>query len=181
VTTLDAPVTFDVENVAETLRTLRKVRPELARDAVKRLKDVGRIITADAKATVPRQALSGWTTWGTDNRLGWNAGVVKRGITVQQRNTAERDPRTRQRRSTINVLAVTNRSAPGSVFELAGRKSTGSTPSGRAMIDALDSKYGNASRLVWAAAERNEGNVERALRQALDDTERAINLELARR
>lgn len=176
-------VRFDVENVAETLRTLRKVRPELARDAVKRLKDVGRIITADAKATVPRQALSGWTSWTTKtgSDMGWNAGKVKRGITVQQRNTAERDPRTRQRRSTINVLTVTNRSGPGVLFETAGRITRGETRSGRAMVDAIERNYGNASRLVWAAAERNEGNVERALRQALDDTERAINLELARR
>jgi hypothetical protein len=48
---------------------------------------------------------------------------------------------------------------------------------GEAMIEKLD-QFGTASRGLWPAAERKLGEVQDAVREAIEDMERTINEEL---
>jgi hypothetical protein len=113
--------------------------------------------------------LSGWNTQPARNprsRGGagwpaWDQSVVKAGISVSK---AERKVR---RDYTTSAGALKNRSAAGVIYELAGRSNTTSGKNG--FISSLESKVGNASRLVWKSVDKNRKQIEKNVAEALDD------------
>jgi hypothetical protein len=113
--------------------------------------------------------LSGWNTQparkprsrGGVGWPAWDQSVVKAGISVSK---AERKVR---KDYTTSAGALINRSAAGVIFELAGRSNTTSGKNG--FISSLESKDGNASRLVWKSVDKNRPRIEKNVKAALDD------------
>jgi hypothetical protein len=65
-----------------------------------------------------------------------------------------------------------------SIIDMAGRKSSGKTIEGKAMITALRSKVGKASRYLYPAALKNMNLIDRTLKQALEDASKIANKNL---
>jgi len=65
-----------------------------------------------------------------------------------------------------------------SIVDMAGRKGGGKTPEGKAMITALKSKVGRASRYLYPAALKNMNLIEGTLRRALEDASAIANKNL---
>jgi hypothetical protein len=65
-----------------------------------------------------------------------------------------------------------------SIVDMAGRKGGGKTPSGKALITALKSKVGRASRYLYPAASKNMNLIEATLRRALEDASAIANKNL---
>ena len=78
------------------------------------------------------------------------------------------------KRNEIRLVRIVQRDKLGSVFDMAGRGSSGRTPAGRQMIRNLN-RYGQASRSMWPAYERNKHRVELALIEAIDDMSATVN------
>jgi hypothetical protein len=158
----------EVNGLADTLRTLRRVDPELRKTTIKRMKVAAKPMQAEAKKLFPSASpLSGWGNW----RGGYDGATVKRNVKVSFKGSKTRNS------DTIPLLTLRQTSAAGVIFDIAGRKSQGNSPSGRAMIARLD-RFAPASRVMWPTAERHMPEVVRGVRSAIDDMSRQINEEL---
>ena len=174
-------VAAEAQGLASAIKTLGKVDPELKKELVKSMKKAADPLVAEARSLVPEQKpLTNWYGWVD----GYNAGKVRRGIKVSQRNTAQRGSDGR-RQETIRLLSLVSTSAAGAIYDMAGRKGGNGKGSegaerGRAMIAKLN-QNGQASRTLWPAAERKLGEVQDAVREAIADVEKTLNDELGAR
>lgn len=158
----------EVNGLADTLRTLRRVDPELRKTTIKRMKLAAKPMQAEAKKLFPDASpLSGWGNW----RGGYDGRTVKRNVKVAFKGSKARNS------DVIPLLTLRQTSAAGAIFDIAGRKSRGNSPSGQAMIARLD-RFAPASRLMWPTAERHMPEVAQGVRSAIDDMSRKINEEL---
>ena len=171
-------VAAEAEGLAAAIRTLGKVDKELKKELVRSMKKAADPLVAEARSLIPyAKPLTNWYSW----KGGWDTNKVKRGIKVSQRNTAQRT-REGQQQETIRLLALTQTNAAGAIYDMAGRaggKGRGSEGQrrGTEMIRKLDETR-TASRSLWPAAERRLGEVQDAVREAIEDMERTINEEL---
>lgn len=84
---------------------------------------------------------------------------------------------------TTSAGKLINKSAAGSIFEVAGRKTKGSADrtSSAQFLRNLGNKFGKASRLIWSVVDRDadriQRNVAKALEEAKADLNRALNRE----
>jgi hypothetical protein len=87
----------------------------------------------------------------------WEGGEIYRGIKKKQ----GRKRKTGYRYSSL--ISIFNSSAPGAIFEVAGRKNSG-VPGTRGyyFIDKLNRSFGHASRVIWRAID--EGGTEEVQR-----------------
>lgn len=162
--------------IKETLEALK----EFDKDAVKRFNKVINTELAgaerDARASVPEQPMSGWrkadaikprkTTRGGAGWPGWDRAVVQSGI---KKSKAQGKVRKGNFDYTTSAGALLNQSAAGAIFEVAGRKTSG-TGTGKSFINTLNERFGKASRSIWRTVDKDrariEANVARALEQA---------------
>ena len=132
----------------DTMKALRSISPDVAKQFTAEIKAAITPVQTLARSKVPDRPMRNWDdrgpgVWST--RLGYNAAKVRRGITVRQGG--------RGRRGTGVSVAwkVMNKDAAGAVFEIAGRKTSGSTRSAVAFRSNLTLSGGRPSRLIWAA------------------------------
>lgn len=84
---------------------------------------------------------------------------------------------------TTSAGKLINKTAAGAIFEVAGRKTKGSSArtSGAQFLRNLGNRFGRASRLIWSVVdkdgERIQRNVAKALEDAKADLQRALNNE----
>lgn len=158
-----------VEGLAQMFRDLGRIDPELRKAAVKNVYAVGRIIQNDARGRVPASPpMSGWARRrGQRGRWVWTPGQTRSRIRVKvSTGSAKRDE--------IRLVRVIQSDAAGSIYDMAGRKSSGRSRQGQQFVRNLNRK-GRASRTMWPAAEANKDEVERALREAIDDMADTLN------
>ena len=159
---------LEVEGVAEVLRALGKINPELKKATVKNMKTAGDPMVQDARSLFPATSpLSNWGNWTTPKGrvIGpYNPAKVKRGAKVAYRGSKVRG----SDKDTIPLLTMRQTDAAGSIVDMAGRRSNGNTPQGRAFIAQLRS-HGVASRAMWPAAERNMDRVTAAVEDAINE------------
>ena len=171
-------VAAEAEGLADAIRTLGKVDRELKKELVRSMKKAADPLVAEARSLIPSaKPLTNWYGW----KGGFEPNKVKRGIKVSQRNTAQRN-REGQRQETIRLLSMQQTNAAGAIFDMAGKAGGHGSGSegaarGEAMIEKLD-QFGTASRGLWPAAERKLGEVQDAVREAIEDMERTINQEM---
>lgn len=167
----------EIDGVAETLRALRRIDPDLRREVPDQIKN-----TAGATALVntirqrqPNTApLSGWARY---KRRPWQPGRIRNGIRLQFRGSRPRGAPA----GSWPVLRVRSTNAAQNLFELAGRKSSGRTPSGQAMIRNLESRYGRASRTIWPEVEKAAGDIENEIETIFRDYAKTVTRQLGRR
>lgn len=146
----------EVKGIRTTLAALKELDPEVNKEVTKGLSRVADNLKREAQDMVEGgQPLSGWKGW----RGGYNQDTIRGGI---KRTTAKR-----RKRGTVvsNAMAVTNTTAAGAIWELAGRKTDGAPPrpginpktgwtygNGVGFVNTIRRKSGqSASRLVWGA------------------------------
>jgi hypothetical protein len=172
--------------VKETLASLK----EFDKSAVSRFNKVINTELAgaerDARNLISDQPpMSGWRkTDATKGRTrggagwpGWNAGEIKSKITKTKAQGKVRGD------YTTSAGALLNKSAAGSIFEVAGKKTKPGFGGGSSaqFLRTLGNRFGQASRVVWRVVDKDrariEENVARALEQAKADLQRHLNRE----
>lgn len=179
--TLDALKEFDKSAV-------RKFNKVINSELSKAELDARNIVTgiSNGRTNTP---MSGWRTYDAANprrstRGGagwpaWNTSVVVAGIRKTKAQGKVRGD------YTTSAGALINKSAAGAIFEVAGRKSGGSSArtSGAQFMRTLSARFKPASRLVWRVVDRDrakiEGNVKRALDEAKSELQKHLNREQA--
>lgn len=175
--------------IKETLDALK----EFDKDAVKRFNKVINTelkgAERDAKGLISEDPpMSGWRktdaikgkTRGGAGWPGWNAGEIKAKITKTKAQGKVRGD------YTTSAGALLNKSAAGAIFEVAGKKASGTkamtaqSSSGQ-FLRTLGNRFGKASRVVWRVVDKDrariEANVNRALEQAKADLQKHLNRE----
>jgi hypothetical protein len=174
--------------IKETLDALK----EFDKDAVKRFNKVINTELAgaqrDARNIITDEPpMSGWRkadaakgrTRGGKGWPGWNAGEIKSKITKTKAQGKVRS------NYTTSAGALLNKSAAGSIFEVAGRKTdtTEARTSSAQFLRTLSARFQGASRVVWRVVDKDrakiEDNVNRALEQAKADLQKNLNKERA--
>ena len=177
--------------IKETLDNLKEFDKSAVRRFNKVINDELAGAERDAKNLISDQPpMSGWRkadairgkTRGGAGWPGWNAGEIKSKIT---KTKAEGKVR---RDYTTSAGALLNKSAAGSIFEVAGRQASGTkkmfaqTSSGQ-FLRTIGNRFGKASRVVWRVvdkdADRIQANVARALDDAKAELQRYLNRERA--
>ena len=143
-------------------------------------------IKAEALMLVPELPLRNWNTQPAkhphkDVRGGagwpaWNPAKVRAGITI-----TKAEGKAWSSDYTTNAGALKNSDPAGMIFELAGFKSKGDTPSGKAMIDRLEHDYGKGRRLVFRAVLRNREQAQKKIFDALEVAKAKLQIALDKR
>ena len=171
--TLDALKDFDKDAVR---RFNKVINNELAGAE----RDARNIISEDPP-------MSGWRksdaargkTRGGAGWPGWNAGEIRSKITKTKAQGKVRGD------YTTSAGALLNKSAAGSIFEVAGRKTkaTAGRTSSAQFLRNLGNRFGKASRVVWRVVDKDrsriEANVARALNDAKTELQKHLNRERA--
>lgn len=164
-----------VTGMAEVVATLNGIDKAIVKAARKDLKTALDPVVRSIKSNIPREApLRGMQHLG---RTGWNLSGVKVRVKVNFSKKAQR------RGSQLVSIVVGSKGLGGAAFEIAdmaGRKSSGSTRSGRAMIRGLNNSSGHASRFVYPAGEAALPYVENQLRDTIKQLSREYNKRLKR-
>jgi len=149
----------EVVGVAEALKTLAKVDPELRKAVIKDMKAAAGPLESAARAGVPARPLTNWYGW----RGGFDKSKAQKGIKVAFRGGKVKG----KGGDHFPLLSLRQTNAGGAIFEMAGRKSSG-VGSGVPMIEKLNT-FGEASRTLWPSVENNFGAVESALETAINN------------
>ena len=171
--------------IRETIDALK----ELDKDAVKRFNKVINTELAgaerDAKGLITEEPpMSGWRkadatkgrTRGGAGWPGWNAGEIKSKITKSKAQGKVRGD------YTTSAGALLNKSAAGSIFEVAGKKTKpglGGGSSGQ-FLRTLGNRFGKASRVVWRVVDKDRAKIEANVARALDDAKTELQKHLNR-
>jgi len=171
-----------VEGAAKSLRILRNLDRELAKEISRELKSAVKPVVASAKGATPAQPLSNWGTWTTPNgrSLDWNRRAVANGLKVTQRTSGERisfiDKLGNERykmTKQIAFLQLRNVTAAGHIFEIAGARNPGSVFNQNIMA-----KHGPPKRLLFKALEPREPQINAQVRGTIDKLERELTRRL---
>lgn len=153
-----AAIDFEVtiKDYAKLKREMKAFDPELRRAMDKEIRETLKPIATDAKGRVPVSPMTNWRKakkprgeWG--DRLAWDQSTVKKGIRVRQGGKRKKGS------ATFAAWRITNDSAAGAVFEVAGKKDAGGTLSRRAFIANLSLAGGQPSRLIWSSWDKVNG------------------------
>jgi len=144
-----------VTGVHETLAALKELDANALRRTNRAINKAADEVAKTARTLVDPQGLSGWQRQlpgGTagNRRKGYNPAEIAGGIKVKRKRPRRRGP------AIQSFVVVQNSTAAGAIWEVAGRKSDGTTPAGRAMVAAIRARGGDASRTVWAAADQTD-------------------------
>jgi len=163
---------IEVNGVADAIKVLNSVNPELKKQVVKNMKAAAQPVEESARRLVPAvRPLSGWVGW----KGGFDPKAVRRGIKVAFRAgkvRGARDP------NNIPLLTLRQKNAAGAIYDMAGRRSNGKTDAGRQFISVLNQRGGPASRTMWPGAEDAMPVVVRQVEAAIDDMMVVLNKEL---
>jgi hypothetical protein len=156
---------IEVVGVAEALKTLAKVDPELRKAVIKDMKTAAAPLESAARQNIPARPLTNWYGW----KGGFDQGKAQKGIKVAFRGGKVRG----KGGDHFPLLSLRQTNAGGAIFEMAGRaggsgKGSEGAGRGQAMIRKLN-ESGQASRTLWPAVERNFGVVESALKGAVNN------------
>lgn len=177
--------------IKETLDALK----EFDKDAVKRFNKVINSELAgaetDAKTIVSRinnskgtgTPMSGWrqnnaskpsSTRGGAGWPGFNPNEVIDGVVKSKAQGRSRGD------FTTSAGALINKSAAGAIFEVAGRKTKGSSDrtQGAQFLRNLSARFGKASRAVWSVVDKDKDRIERNVKNALDDAKKELQRHL---
>jgi hypothetical protein len=139
---------FKVVGIAETVKTLNAIDKDIVKQTRKDLRTGAQPVALAIKANIPTEApLSGMIHNG---RTAWKPSGVK--ATVKT-NFSKKGERLGFSLVSIVVGGKGQGAAAFQIADMSGRKRRGKTPSGRAMINALNAK-GRASRYVYPAGLR---------------------------
>lgn len=154
-----------VTGAKDVLKALKDLDPELRKETQAEMRRAVAPMQAAARDYVPsKPPLSGWRATG---RLAWTNKArtgIKTRIGGRYSKTANSWP----------LVTLIQSDPAGSVFDIAGRSSSGRDPRGQNLIAVLNARYGRASRSMWRAAEKTLPEVQDAVIAAVDAASQTI-------
>jgi hypothetical protein len=170
-----------ITGVKETRAALRQYEPEMLKQLDAKIRQEIKPVIETAKGLVPEQPpMSGWRTVAATNgktRGGagfpaWDASEIRKGIKQKAGKSRKRG------RAKSSLLTVRNESASGSIYEVAGRKSSGKG-TGAQMISNLNNRGGTASRLIYKALDTvGKDKIAQAVKDAYDQVKKELQAAL---
>jgi len=164
-----------VVGMAEVAKTLRQIDNDLLKQARKDLRTGAKPVADAVRNNIPTESpLRGMVHNG---RTAWQPSGVKVSVKTNFTKKAER-----KGESLVSIVAgAQGKNSQGAaafqIADIAGRKRRGNTPSGRAMIRALNAK-GRASRYVYPAALREVPYVQDVVRGTIRKLQNDYNRKL---
>lgn len=158
-------IDIKTEGIADLIKALRKVEPELARQLPREMRQAGKPIVQDARDLLPEPSpLSNWGAWNNRGRdRSWTR-KARSGIQIETNTGARKGVHT------INLMALTEKDGAGAIYENAGRKRQGSINSsdaGDRFVAALNNEQ-TSPRFLWPAVEMNIPRLNRELQKVID-------------
>jgi hypothetical protein len=163
----------------EVLDVLKEIDPKLRRATNRTIKQAASPLVAAVRERLPDSPLSNWVT----GRYAYDQARAARGVQVKIGGRAGRNSETviaGRASSSWPLIAVVQNNAGGSVFDMAGRRSSGNTPQGQAFIRGLNA-IASSSRSMWPAAEGTIDAVRETVLAAVNDVADDINRSLRNR
>lgn len=172
---------LEVVGVKEALRELNNIDKKARRKVTQDFKRITNPVIKDAKSMLPMGApISGWDrSWTTKSgrqMLPWDSAIADDYIKAKVSGKKPREWAGYM--SNLATFVVSWSGAINTVYDIAGRKTRGATPSGRNMIAGLEAKKGKASRVLWPAYEANRDEVEKQMRLLIEDVMQQVNRNL---
>jgi len=140
-----------VEGVRETMKALRSLDAQVARESLKAIKAPAVATAAQLRSVAPAQPLSGMPSY-----------PVKATANYGGRARASGD------RNLVKIRLT------GGGWTVASDMARESAP-GESMTRNLTAKYGQASRWAWPTVEQRVASIQRAVVQACKDAEQTLN------
>ena len=167
----------EIVGVREVTRALGQFDKDAKKILDKGVREAAAGLVKDSRGYVSI-GLSGWERWKR-TPSGFDPSKVSRGIKVSRSANRKRGS------TTENVVSVVNSTAAGAIWETAGRKTSGTTKSGKVMIAAITRRDGPivrvgpgpaAGRTIWrAAAETDLDALQDKMRRLFDEAGRAAS------
>lgn len=174
---MPAGAEITVSGIKDTLKTLNKLAPELRKEFNANYKRVVQPVVDNAKSRVPTQApLSGMSR--NFKKLGaWDGVKVQRGIAskIDTRKSRSKNASDFGNLETVGALYVQSKTGYGAMFDMAGKRSSNSP-----FVQALEARWGSASRSMWPAWESTRNQVESAVSDLVAQVEKTTALEMAK-
>lgn len=128
-------------------RSLRAFAPDLKKEMDKEIRAAIQPVRSRAQSLVPAVAMSGWRAWGGSRggALDWDPRLIKSGIRIAQGGRGRAGTGVRV------AWRITNKSAAGAVFEVAGRRNRSGNSARGAQFIANLTRHAPPSRLIWQA------------------------------
>jgi len=166
---------YHVVGINETVKQLRTIDKSIVNDARKDLRTGVQPVVMAIKANIPTQApLRGMIHNG---RTGWNSA----GVPVKTKTDFSK--RAQKNESSLVSIVVGGKGSGSAAFQiadLAGKKRSGNSASGRAMISRLNAQR-QASRYAWPAALREIPFIEDVVNGTIKKLTETLNERLKER
>jgi hypothetical protein len=166
---------YHVVGINETVKQLRTIDKSIVNDARKDLRTGVAPVVNAIKANIPTQApLRGMIHNG---RTGWNSA----GVPVKTKTDFSK--RAQKNESSLVSIVVGGKGSGSAAFQiadLAGKKRSGNSASGRAMISRLNAQR-QASRYAWPAALREIPFIEDVVNGTIKKLTETLNERLKER
>jgi hypothetical protein len=174
---MPAGTDIQVLGIKDTLKTLNKLAPELRKGFNRDYKRIVQPVVNAAKASTPIDApLSGMAR--NFKRLGkWDGSKVQKGIAskIDTRKMRSKDAAILGNLETVGALYVISKTGYGSMFDMSGKRNSASN-----FVQALQGRWGSASRSMWPAWESNRDLVESAVVDLVNNVEKITAIEMAK-
>lgn len=171
---------FEVVGIKEALREINQIDKKLRRQITKEFKAITAPVVDEAKSNVPQEPpISGWgrrwTTKSGFQMLPWQSYNAVKLIDTQ---VSGRRPKqfagiTRD----LAVLVIRWRGMVNTLFDVS---SDWQTDRGRNMVQGLNDKHGEASRVIWPAYERKGDKIEDEIRDQVARVMALVNRNINR-
>lgn len=161
---------LEVSGLKEALKEInkldKKLRREITKDFEKAVSPMVDAMRADVPLTPP---LSGFAN---KSKTQWKKNEPKNiKVKIDTRRARNRNMAKGAQYESLGVVKIRAMSAGLSVFDMAG-KNGAKTTRGEAMVQALEARFGNPSRIMWPNAEKHAEEVEVNLEAVVRKVER---------
>ena len=151
-----ASLTIERVDVKETIKALRRISPELAKEFRAGIRDVVKPVVQEIKASYPSEPLSGWRhNWntGTFAMLPWDLAVARKSVKLKIST----------RRDSNNVIYISQSYPAAIMYETV---STSTVMGGRVR--------GKSSRNMWPAVDRNTPRITSGIMELIRKAEETV-------
>jgi hypothetical protein len=154
----------EIRGAKEAIKSLRQIDPELRKQFTKDAKLVAAPIITDAKNSYSETLLSGmartWSQNGTP-KFPYSSTAARRGLRFKVDTT----------RKAGSAVKIQQKDPAAAIIEVAGKKRPN-------RLGTALNRFGQPSRFLWPAAERNQDRVQREMealiRDVMDRVERDV-------
>ena len=152
---------IEVYGLKAAIKQLNSVEPGLRNQIAKDFRNVAKPVINDALALIPGTVpLSGmgrnWTTKSGFKMLPWEAGRKQK---ISAKINTKKVSEFRGQIRNVGVFNIVYSGSTGTLFDMAASGRLGA---------ALSARYGNRSRVMWKAMEKNNDTVETEMRRIVE-------------